>query len=165
MRRISLLALLMPILILLCAIPAPARSRTAPEQPQNRAASEQEVLREFEEILDLWREGRYDDLFERAGGRESKELFARKLASAPRKPACCWQKMQDAQVSLKGERAAVVRAKLGFEGSVSGTEFLTRRISLKKEGGLWTISQSELFSLANFSKRRVQYKYLPIQPR
>jgi hypothetical protein len=163
MRRISLLALL---LIILSVIPAQARKRANPAQARNPASSEQEVLRDFEQILDLWRDGRYGDLFERtSGGKESKEQFAKRLSSAPRKPACCWEKMQDARVSLKSERAATVRARLGFEGGVSGTEFVTKGIKLKKEDGLWVISQSDLFSLANLSKKRTRYKYLPMQPK
>jgi len=162
MRRISLSALF---LIAVLTMPAQAaRHRNGAAQATTGTASEQDVLRDFEKILDLWRDGRYDDLFERtAGGREGKELFASKLASAPRKPACCWEKMQDARVSLKGGRAAVVRARLGFEGGVSGTEFVTRGIKLSKENGIWIISQSDLFSLADLSRKRRVYRYLPIQ--
>ena len=165
MRWISLLASL---LITLSALPTPAEAkrRASPAGTGNAATSEQEVLRDFEQILDLWRDGRYDDLYERTtGGKDSKELFAKKLASAPRKPACCWEKIQEPHVSLKGERAALLRARLGFEGSIPGTQFVTKGIQMKKEGGIWTISQSELFSLANFSKRRAIYKYLPTQPK
>ena len=158
MRRISLLALL---LIVLSAMPARARNRVA---AQPVTGSQQEVLRDFERILDLWRAGNYADLFERtSGGKESLEQFAKRLASAPRKPACCWEKMQNAQVSLKSERSASVRARLGFEGSVPGTEFVTKSVKLRKEDGLWIIAQNDLFTMANLSKRRARYKYLPIQ--
>ena len=164
MRRTSRLALLPLLLILFSITCAHAKSRVAASPPA-KTATEQEVLRDFERILDLWRDGNYDLLFERTGDvREGKESFARKLASAPRRPACCWEKMQQATVSLTGERAALVRARLGFEGNVSGTEFVTRGIKLKKEQGVWTMSQSELFSLAEVSKKRKAYKYLPIQP-
>ena len=158
MPRISLLVLL---LVILSFLPAQARNRVA---PQSLSGSEQEVLRDFERILDLWRDGRYAELFERtSGGKESAEQFAKRLASAPRKPACCWEKLQNAQVSLKGERSAAVRARLGFEGNVSGTEFVTKSIKLKKEDGLWIVAQSDLYALANLAKKKYRYKYLPIQ--
>ena len=160
MRRTLPLAFL---LLMLSIIPAHAKSRGTKAQPAD-AATEQEVLRDFEQILDLWRDGKYEQLFEHtAEGRDSKELFAKKLASAPRRPACCWEKMQEVRISLTGERTALVRARLGFEGNVSGTEFVTRGIKLKKENGTWIISQSDLFSLADFSRKRKLYKYLPIQ--
>ena len=161
MRWISLLASLLITLSILPTL-AEAKRRASPAGTGNAATSEQEVQRDFEQILDLWRDGRYDDLYERTtGSKDSKELFAKKLASAPRKPACCWEKIQEAHVSLKGKRAALLRARLGFEGSIPGTQFVTKGIQLKKEGEVWTISHSELFSLANFSKRRATYKYLP----
>ena len=158
MRGISLLALL---LIAISALPAQARREVAAQTP---SAGELEVLRDFEKILDLWRDGRYADLYERTtGGKEGKERFAKRLASATRKPACCWEKMQEVRVSLKSDRAATVRARLGFEGNVSGTDFVTKGIKLKREDNVWVISQTDLFSLANLAKKKTRYKYLPIQ--
>ena len=160
MRKYLLLAL---VLVLIAALPAQARRHAQPRTP---SGGEQEVLRDFEQILDLWRDGRYAELYERtAGGKEGKERFAKKLAAAPRKPVCCWEKMQEARVTLKGERAATVHARLGFEGGVSGTEFVTKAIKLKKEDRFWSISQADLFALADLSKKRARYKYLPIQPK
>lgn len=160
MRRISLLALLF---IFLAALPAQARKQARPQTP---TGGEQEVLRDFEKILDLWRDGRFADLYERtAGGRSGKESFAKKMAAATRKPACCWEKMQEARVNLKGDRNATVHARLGFEGSVPGTEFVTKGIKLRRDDGAWVISQADLFALAELTKKRARYKYLPMQPK
>jgi hypothetical protein len=163
MRRIPLLALL---LIILLVLPAQARRQRQGGPVPTPTGSEQEVLRDFEQILDLWRDGRYSDLYARTtGGKEGKERFAKTLASAPLKPACCWQKMQEARVSLKNDRAATVHARLGFDGNVSGTEFVTKGVKLKREDNVWVISQKDLFTLANLSKKKARYKYLPIQPK
>ena len=162
MRRFSLLVFSL-LLIACSALPAQAR-RQKQVQFQSPSGGEQEVLRDFEKILDLWRDARYAELYERtSGGKEGKERFAKRLALAPHKPACCWEKMQEARVSLKNDRAATVRAKLGFEGNVSGTEFVTKGIKLTRVENFWVISQSDLFALANLSKKKVRYKYLPIQ--
>jgi hypothetical protein len=165
MRKFSLpITLLALFLIALTALPSQAARRNG--HPRTPTGGEQEVLRDFEQILDLWRDGRYAELYERtSGGKDGKERFAKRLASAPRKPACCWEKLQEARVSLKNDRAATVHARLGFEGDVSGTEFVTKGIKLKREDSFWVISQSDLFSLANLSKKRARYKYLPIQPK
>lgn len=161
--RIPFSCTLLLIAALLQAPAAEAARRKAPAAPAASAAAEQEVLGEFERILDLWRDGRYDELYRRTGGRDGMEAFGRKLASAPRRPACCWEKIQDAQVSLRGGESATVRARLGFEESVPGTKFVTRSIRLKREGSAWTVSQSDLLALAQYSKRRTTYRYLPAQ--
>ncbi|HJV33490.1 MAG TPA: hypothetical protein VJ604_00350 [Geomonas sp.] len=164
-RALAVFVFFVPFVVgLLSPPPADARRRSIVTQASPATGSEQEVLRDFELILDLWRDGRYNELFERtATSRQSKEQFARALASAPRRPACCWEKMQDVRVSVTSERAAVVRARLGFDRSVPGTEFITRGIKLKKEDGVWMITQSELYSLAELKKKRSSYKYLPAQ--
>lgn len=160
MARIVLLLLLA---LSLFALPAEARRKA---EPRPSGSDEQAVIQDLEKILDLWRDGRYAELYDRtAGGKEGKERFAQKLAAAPRKPACCWEKIQEARVSFKGDRAATVHAKLGFEGSVPGTEYVTKGIKLTREDSVWVISQSDLFSLAELTKKRARYKYLPIQPK
>ncbi|MBJ6725433.1 hypothetical protein [Geomesophilobacter sediminis] len=136
-----------------------------PTHARAQGDSEARVLQDFERILDLWRDGKYAELYERTliPGRESREQFARRLSAAPRRPACCWEKMQNAKVSFKGERAAVVKARLGFEGGVSGTEYVTKGIKLKKEDEVWMISQTDLFALGNLVKKRTRYRYVPVR--
>ncbi|ACH40543.1 hypothetical protein Gbem_3551 [Citrifermentans bemidjiense Bem] len=164
MRALALLSLILVLSSPLSLSAKERGKRTATSAAQSGVASSQEVLGDFEKILDLWRDGSYDELYRRTtGGRESKETFARKLSAAPRRPACCWEKMQDVEVSSKGEGKAVVRARLGFEGSVPGTQFVTKSIKLQKEGSVWAISQSDLLSLADYSKKRKLYRYLPVQ--
>ncbi|GFO53061.1 hypothetical protein GMSM_00680 [Geomonas sp. Red276] len=163
MRRFQIL--LVALLVALSALPADAR-RSRRAQISTVAPSGQEVLRDFETILDLWRDGRYNELFERTAlNRQSREEFGKTMASAPRRPTCCWDKMQDARVTVTSNRAAIVRARLGFDRSVPGTEYVTKGVKLKKEGDVWVISQSDLYSLANLKKKQSRYKYLPIQPK
>jgi hypothetical protein len=155
------------LLVLLCAA-SPDQSAQARRQatPRPSTGGEQEVLRDFETILDLWRDGRFGELYERtSGGKGGKEGFAKRMAAAPRKPACCWEKIQQARVTMKGEDAATVHARLGLEGGVSSTEFVTKGFKLKRQDTVWQISQADLFALASLSKKRARYKYLPIQPK
>lgn len=122
-----------------------------------------DALTALEQVLELWRDGRYDELYRMtSGGSDGMESFARKLAAAPRRPACCWEKLQEARVTVKQSRATVT-ARLGFEESVPGTRFVTKGITLRKENGNWTVSRSEILALAGSGKKRPAYRYLPSQ--
>ncbi len=114
-----------------------------------------EVKRGVEEILDLWRDGKYGELYERtvASGKKTKEQFGKSMAAAPLRPACCWEKMQEVKVSVQGDSKATVRAKLGFEGGGT-TEFKTRSFKLVKEEGAWRVSQQDILSLAEAKKTK-----------
>lgn len=112
-----------------------------------------EAERAFSQALDLWRDGQFAQLYERSqGGSETREGFGRRLAAAPFRPACCWEKMQDVSVRLDGDSVAIVKAKLGLEGK-SGTEFKTRSFRLIKEEDIWLISRNDIFSLAGNRKK------------
>lgn len=143
------------VLFLILAVPFVAVCLAQGKSPY---MSEEELKAEarlgFEEILDLWRDGRYADLYERgSGGRQTRESFTARLSTAAYRPACCWEKMQDVLVSVKGDSSVVIRAKLGFEGG-GGTVFKTRSFKLEKEDGVWRIAQSDLLSLAGASKKK-----------
>lgn len=115
-----------------------------------------EAQKGFGEILDLWRDGRYDALYDRttAGGKGSKEQFAQRLAAAGKKPACCWEKMQEVRVSVKNDYTVTIKAKVGMEGEGAGTSYATRSFRLQKEEGVWCISQSDILSLAGEGKEK-----------
>ena len=120
--------------------------------PPVRAADavlEAEVRRSFEEILDLWREGRYDDLYGRTrpGGKITRESFRARLAAAPLRPACCWEKLQEVTVRVSSGRKAVLHGKVGLEGGVE-VEYKTRAFTLEQEGGAWRVAPGDLLSLA-----------------
>lgn len=148
MRRT--LALFLVLFSLFVATSAGAKT---PYLPASELSAE--VQRDFEKILDLWRDGNYGDLYERTftGGGESKERFAKKLAAAPRRPVCCWEKLQEVKITIKDDASALVRAKLGFEGE-GDTVFVTRTFKLRKEDGVWQLSQTDIFSLANGGKKK-----------
>ncbi len=160
------LTLLVLVVFMLAAVPAAeAARRGTGSAGQTATAGEAQVLGDFETILDLWRDGRYEELYQRTtGGKDSKEKFTAKLSSAPRKPACCWEKIQEPRVTMKSAHTAVVHARLGFEASTPGTEFVTKGINLKKEPSGWSISQSDLYSLADLTGKKRRYRYIPVQP-
>jgi hypothetical protein len=117
-----------------------------------------EARKGFEQILDLWRDGKYRELYEKTtrSGKETRERFIARLAGAPFKPACCWEKMQDVSVSVKKEDAVSVRARIGLEGAME-KEYKTRSFKLVKEDGVWKISQADLLFLSGASKKKKRY--------
>ena len=121
-------------------------------------ALQAEARQGFEQILDLWRDGKFGELYERtiSSGKETKEHFVARLAGAPLKPACCWEKMQDVRVSARKENAVTLRAKVGLEGG-GGTEYKTRSYKLVKEDGVWKISQSDILALSGGSKKKKRH--------
>ncbi len=148
-------------LVLLMVVPILAVSPAMGKgMPRTGDGSWDEAKRGFEEILDLWREGKFAELYERtSGGKETKESFSAKLSTAPLKPACCWEKMQDVTVSPKGPNSVEIKARLGFEGG-GGTEFKTRSFRLGKESGVWRIPRSDILSLASVKKKGPHNKKL-----
>ena len=108
-----------------------------------------EAQRGVEETLDLWRDGRFEELYNRtvASGSKTREQFVRALTAAPLRPVCCWDKIRDVRISLKGDSAATIRATLGFEGG-GQTEYKTRPFKLVKEDGVWRMQQKDILSLA-----------------
>jgi hypothetical protein len=141
----TLIARLLTIALLL--LPAlPVQGRTV---YQNDAEMSNAARQAFEETLDIWRAGRFDELYERThiSGRISREEFARKLENAARKPACCWQKLQDVSARVERDDLVVVKAKVGLEGG-GDIEYRTRSYRLVHEGDRWKISQADIFNLA-----------------
>jgi hypothetical protein len=115
---------------------------------------QKEAAKGFEQLLDFWRDGRYDELYDRTfGGGESRERFAARLAAAPLKPACCWEMMQDVKVTAGKGNRATLNARIGLEGGVNG-DSATRSFRLIKEDGVWKASRSEIISISGAKKKK-----------
>ena len=149
MRKLALL--LMMLLVSLGAV-CSAQGKTA-YLPADELKAEAE--RGFGEILDLWHNSRYDDLYEKtlSSGRQTRKGFAARLAGAPYKPACCWRMVQDVKVTVKNDANVVVHAKIGLDG-VGEPGYVTRSFKLRKEEGVWRISRADILSLAGASKKK-----------
>lgn len=148
MKRAAILL----IMVLVCGIACPLSAKTS--RPQ-RQEVQTEPGRGFEEILDLWRDGKYDAVYERTipSGKQSRESFITKLSSADRKPACCWEKLQDVRVTEQDDRQATLHAKVGLEGKDGSTDFSTREFKLRKKDGVWKAAASDILSLSGKGKK------------
>jgi len=117
----------------------------------------------FREIISLWREGRFDELYERTTkhGSRSREYFVGKLGGAEKKPACCWEMIQDLKVKVRGDGEMEVKAQIGLEKALGGTEYHTRSFKLIKEDGVWKIPMADLVSLSGKEKKKSSRKKKP----
>jgi hypothetical protein len=151
MRKLTALLMVAMVVCVIC----PAQGAT-PYQSDEELKTK--ARQGFEQILDLWRDGKYGEVYERtiSSGKETKEHFISRLSSAPLKPACCWEKMQDVKISAKKENTVMVHARIGLEGGLAH-EYKTRSFKLVNEDGIWKISQSEIINLSGATKKKKRY--------
>ncbi|HZV82286.1 MAG TPA: hypothetical protein VFF53_08970 [Geobacteraceae bacterium] len=147
MKRLTMLV--MTLTCLLTALPLWGRQEVADAE-----IVRSEAVKGFEEILNLWRDGNFDELYNRTliSGKDTKESFTRKMSSAKLKPSCCWEKMQEVGVSVRTQTSVVLRAKLGLDAP-GEMEYKTKSFKLSKEDGVWRIARSDILSLAEAKKK------------
>jgi hypothetical protein len=152
-------ALLPTIALLFALFSFPARAEN-PNAFQEQVKAE--ARRGFEEILDLWRGESYDALYYRLvhSSRSNFGAFADQMNHSGRKPACCWEKLQDVSVTYISRTQAGLSARLGIEVEGVGTRFVTRTFTLVKDGGVWKIPESDVISLAEPNMQRIPKEIL-----
>jgi hypothetical protein len=131
----------------------------------SNAAREQvkaEARRGFEEILDLWRGESYEALYYRLvhSSRGDFSTFADQMNHSGRKPACCWEKLQNVSMTYVDGNRVEISARLGIEVEGMGTRFVTRTFSLVKENGAWKLPESDIISLAEPNMQRIPKEIL-----
>lgn len=144
-------AILLALLLLLtCSLSAAGKQEIADSE-----AMKGEAVKALDAMLDLWRAGDYGELYNRtmANGKETRESFSKRMAKAPLKPSCCWEKMQEVVAHVKSPTSVVVRAKIGLDAP-GEMAYKTRSFKLVNEFGQWRIARSELLSLAEADKAR-----------
>jgi hypothetical protein len=119
------------------------------------------------DALDLWREGRFEQLYEHVShrGKTSREQFVKKMRDASIRPACCFQKLQGFKVLSEKRTEATVYAKIGLEGTPSASESCTREFKLTHEENIWKMQLNDVLSLSGATAKKVRHssrkKYSP----
>jgi hypothetical protein len=111
------------------------------------------------ETLDLWRDGRFEQLFDRLAnrGKTSRESFIKKMHNTKVRPACCWQKMENFKVLNEKRTEATVYVRVGLESTPNETESTTREFKLTNEGGVWKMQLSDVFSIAGVTAKKARH--------
>ncbi len=121
-------------------------------------ASETEFLIEksMSDTLDIWRAGRYEQLFEQLAtrGTTSRETFVKKMRGSTTRPACCWQKMENFRVVDENGLEATIYAKIGLEGTAGSASSATREFRLTYQEGVWKMQLPDVLRIAGTAKKK-----------
>lgn len=122
------------------------------------SASETEspLEKNMSDTLDLWREGRYEQLFEQLAhrGKISRETFVKKMRESATRPACCWQKMENFKILNEKRTEATVYVKIGLEGTPDTAGSMTREFKLTHQEGVWKMQLADVFSIAGGTSKK-----------
>jgi hypothetical protein len=142
-----ILSILLCTFLLVPAVPVAAES--------SAAALEQSMS----DTLDLWREGRYDQLFENLAhrGKTSKEQFVKKMRDTQIRPACCFQKLENFKVLNEKRTEATVYAKVGLEGTPNISESSTREFKLTHEENVWKMQLADVLAISGASGKKTKH--------
>jgi hypothetical protein len=118
--------------------------------------TESALEKSMSDTLDIWREGRYEHLFEQLAhrGKTSRETFVKKMRESTTRPACCWQKMENFKILNEKRTDATVYVKIGLEGTPGGAESMTREFKLTHQEGVWKMQMADVFSIAGLTGKK-----------
>jgi hypothetical protein len=121
------------------------------------AESRRDVLEQsMSDSLDLWRDGRYEQLFDHLAhrGKTSREQFVKKMRDTSIRPACCFQKLENFKVLNEKRTEATVYAKIGLEGTPGAAESSTREFKLTHEENIWKMQLADVLSLSGAAPKK-----------
>lgn len=115
-----------------------------------------EIEKDMSDTLDLWREGRYEQLYESLSHRSkiSKEKFVIRMRETSIRPSCCWQKMENFKVLNENRTEATVYVKIGLDGTSNPSESVTREFKLSHDEGTWKMYLNDIISLSGMNGKK-----------
>jgi hypothetical protein len=124
--------------------------------PASAETSAAVLEQSMSDTLDLWREGRYEQLYEHLAhrGRTSREQFVNKMRDTTIRPACCFQKLENFRVLNEKRTEATVYAKVGLEGTPNAAESSTREFKLTHEEHIWKMQLADVLSIAGATGKK-----------
>lgn len=137
-----------------------------PVTPAGAETSPAVLEQAMSDTLDLWREGRYEQLFEHLAhrGKTSREQFVNKMRDTSIRPACCFQKLEKFKVLNEKRTEATVYAKVGLEGSPNVAESSTREFKLTHEENIWKMQLADILSIAGATGKKKHRTNKKISP-
>jgi hypothetical protein len=111
------------------------------------------------DTLDLWREGRYEQLYEQLAhrGKTSREQFIKIMRDTSVRPVCCFQKLENFKVLNEKRTQATVYAKVGLEGTPNMAESCTREFRLTHEEDTWKMQLADVLTLSGAKAKKTRH--------
>jgi len=108
------------------------------------------------DTLDVWREGRYEQLFDQLAhrGKTSREMFVKNMSASTTRPACCWQKMENFRILNEKRTEATVYAKIGLDSASGESEATTREFKLTHQEGVWKMQLADVVAIAGVTGKK-----------
>lgn len=73
----------------------------------------------FMAVMILWRDGKFDEMYERSRAASHKSLprkvFVSRMQTAPLRIQCCWKTLQNVEVRGRSSKTVEISADLGFD--------------------------------------------------
>jgi hypothetical protein len=117
--------------------------------PTEKRKIESDATEAFDMIFRLWKDGKYEDLYEHGYRRSqtsiSKENFVIKMRNKSHELASSWEAIRDIEAEVVSRRLVYVRAKIGYRKKVGGdTKFRTETYRIEFEGDRWRIDLTKI---------------------
>jgi len=117
----------------------------------DKSRIESDVVESVKTILSLWKDGRYDLLYDwgdqKSRATVNKENFEHRMRKKGIGLSSSWETMQDMQVDVKNATLAYATVKIGYKLTGGGeTKFRTETFRMSLEKGMWKISLTKLLS-------------------
>ena len=130
-----------------------AKDRPAVKEKEriNKNRIEGDVVESLKTILSLWKNGRYDLLYDwgdqKSRAAVNKENFEHRMRRKGIGLASSWETLQDIDVDVRSATLAYATVKIGYKLARGGeTKFRTETYRMSLEKGLWKITLTKLLS-------------------
>jgi hypothetical protein len=140
-------------LMLLLAVLAGFVSFYSPVYADQRNDPREQTL---SDTLDLWREGRFEQMYERLSHRTglTREQFVNQMRDAGVRPSCCFQKLTEFRVINDKRTTSKVFARIGMEGATAANESRSREFTLDHEEGIWKMRLADIKAMAGLTAKK-----------
>jgi hypothetical protein len=128
-----------------------ARDRLTVKEKEkiNKNRIEGDVVESVKTILSLWKDGKYNTLYEHGDQKSrraiSREDFERRMRKKGIELASSWETLRDIQVDVESATLAYATVRIGLKPKSGGeTKFRTETYRLPFEKGTWKISLEKI---------------------